>query len=233
MPDPNRKQRSTTAGDPATGAPAVSRPGGCRGRTSKPKRLIDTAGPAPDAQVEDIRLTVGIILGSHGVQGELKMSLLTDDPDNLLDIEHVWLGDSEDPVALDGVRFHGEGALIFLDGVETPEEAKALRGTPVRIAGSDARPLEPGEFFYYQLIGLKAITPDGDRLGDVVDIIETGAHDVLVIAPEGSRASRSPAGEVLIPHHASYVLDVDPEAGTITVVKPVYSDEVPKDSGAP
>ncbi len=170
-------------------------------------------------------MTVGVILGSHGVQGELRMSLLTDHPDSLLDLDHVYLGDSDEPTALDGVRFHGDGALIFLDGIETPEAAKDLRGTPVRIDGADARPLEAGEYFYYQLVGLKASTPEGEHLGEVVDIIETGAHDVLVIAPEDSRASRSPAGELLIPHHSSYVLDVDPEAGTITVVKPVYTGE--------
>jgi 16S rRNA processing protein RimM len=228
MPDQNRDQRARTAGDPARGASAASRPGARRRGASKPKRLIDTSGPDPNASVEDVRLTVGVIVGSHGVQGEIKMTLLTDDPDNLLSIEQVYLGDSDDPIALDGIRFHGEGALIFLEGIETPEDAKALRGTPVRIAGADARPLEPGEHFFYQLIGLRAITPEGETLGAVVDIIETGAHDVLVIAPEGSPASRSPAGEQLIPHHAQYVLDVDTDAGTITVVKPVYSDEVPR-----
>ncbi len=229
MPDPERPQRSRNAGDPARGSSASSRPSGRRRGNPKPKRLIDTAGPDPSADVADVRLTVGVIVGSHGIQGELRMSLQTDDPDNLLDVEQVYLGDSDEPVALDGIRFHGEGALILLAVVETPEEAKALRGTPVRIAGADARPLEPGEHFFYQLIGLKARTPEGEPLGEVVDIIETGAHDVFVIAPEGSRASRSPVGELLIPHHASYVLDVDPDAGTITVVKPVYSDEVPKD----
>lgn len=229
MPDPDRTQRTRDAGDPGRGASASSRPGGRRRGRPKPKRLIDTTGPEPSANVADIRLTVGVIQGAHGVQGEIKMSLMTDDPDNLLDIEQVYLGDRDEAVALDGIRFHGEGALIFLDGIETPEAAKALRGTPVRIAGSDARPLEEGEHFFYQLIGLKASTTAGEALGEVVDIIETGAHDVLVIAPEGSRASRSPAGELLIPFHDSYVVDVDPDAGTITVVKPVFSDEVPKD----
>lgn len=226
MPDKNQSTHSSNAGDSAQGSSASPRPAGRRRRGSaKPKRLIDTAGPNPNEAVEDIRLTVGVIAGSHGVQGELRMTLLTDHPDSLLDIEQVYLGDSDTPTSLDGVRFHGDGALIFLDGIETPEEAKALRGTPVRIDGADARPLEPGEHFYYQLIGLKASTPEGEHLGEVVDIIETGAHDVLVIAPEGSRASRSPAGELLIPHHSSYVLDVDPDAGTISVLKPVYTGE--------
>lgn len=231
MPDSrNSSSNDTNAGAPKQGAPASSRSPRHRG-SNAPKRLIDTQGPEPNARLEDIRLTVGVIVGSHGVRGELRMTLQTDAPERLLELERVWLGDSDEPAALEGVRFHGDGALIFLAGVETPEDAKALRGTPVRIAGTDARPPEEGEYFFFQLVGLRAVTPEGEILGVVVDIIETGAHDVLVIAPEGSRASRSPASEVLIPHQASYVHDVDPDAGTITVTKPVYSDEVkPEDA---
>jgi 16S rRNA processing protein RimM len=231
MPDePTTGKPGTDAGAPKTGAPASSRPARRRRGAPKPRRLIDTRGPEPGDSVEDVRLTVGVILGSHGIQGELRMSLLTDNPEHLLGIEQVYLGDSDEPVRLDAIRFPAEGALIFLHGVDTPEAARALRGTPVRIAGSEAAPLEEGEVFLYQLIGLKAVTLDGAELGVVVDLIETGANDVLVIAPEGSRASRSPANEILIPHHRAYVHEVDPKGGRIVVTRPVFTDEVSRDS---
>ncbi len=153
------------------------------------------------------------------------MTLLTDTPEHLQEIERVYLGESDATVAMESVRFHGNGALIRIAGVDTPERAQELRGTPVRIDGRDAVPLGEGETFLYQLIGLRARSKDGEDLGVVVDIIETGANDVLVIAPEGSPASRSPASELLIPHHRQYVHDVDPAGGTITVSRPVYSDE--------
>lgn len=228
MPDPATPRPSKEdAGAPRTGAPASSRSGQRRRRGgAKPRRLIDTKGPSHDASIEDVRLTVGVIVGTHGVAGEMRMSLLTDTPDNLLDIREVYLGDSESPVRLESVRFHGDGALIKVTGVDSPEEGQQLRGTPVRIVGSDAMPLEENEYFLYQLIGLRARSQDGEHLGVVVDIIETGANDVLVIAPEGSRASRSPVNELLIPHHRTYVHDVDPSGGTITVSRPVYADEV-------
>src|SRR5688500_1699014 len=111
MPDANKKPRPTTAGQPAKDSPAASRPGGRRRGAGRAKRLIDTAGPDPNASVEDIRLTVGVIVGSHGVHGELRMSLQTDYPDTLLGLERVWLGDSDEPVRLESVRFHGDGAL--------------------------------------------------------------------------------------------------------------------------
>lgn len=225
----NSRKPESEAGAPKAGAPASSRFGQRRRRGApKPRRLIDTKGPVPNAAIDEVRLTVGVIVGTHGVSGEMRMMLLTDTPDHLLELDEVFLGDNETPTVLDGVRFHGKGALILLEGVETPEAARELKGTPVRIAGADARPLEEDEFFLYQLIGLRASTPEGEELGVVVDLIETGAHDVLVIAPETSRASRSPADELLVPHHRSYVHEIDPEAGTIVVSKPVYTDEVDK-----
>ncbi len=228
MPDSSPpRERTGNAG--GTNTEASAPPRSSRRRRATPKRLIDTQGPEPHARLEEVRLTVGVISTSHGVQGEIRMVLQTDAPERLLEIEQVYLDDSETPTALQGIRFHGDGALIFLDGVDTPEQAKALRGTRVRIDGRDARPLEEGEHFLYQLIGLRALTPEGAELGQVVDMIETGAHDVLVIAPESSRTSRSPADEVLIPHHRNYVQKVDPDAGTIIISKPVYSDEAVRD----
>jgi 16S rRNA processing protein RimM len=111
---------------------------------------------------------------------------------------------------------HGDQMLIHLDGVDTPEEGKRLGGLKVRIRATDARPLEPGEYFLFQLIGLEAVTEEGAVLGTVTDLMETGAHDVLVItAPE------SP--ELLVPNHPNYVLDVAPERNTIVIRPPVYT----------
>ena len=225
MPDrssPNDRKNTAEDSNPSRSSAGSRR----RRKSAAPKRLIDTQGPDPSTPVDDVRLTLGVISGPHGVQGEMRMTLHTDVPEQLLDLEQVYLGDSDEPVALEGVRFHGDVALIFLDGVETPEEVKDLRGTPIRIEGRDARPLEEDEYFFYQLVGLRARTPEGRELGIVVDLIETGAHDVLVIAPEGSRPSRSPASEVLIPHHREFVHDVDPVAGIIVVTPPVYADDV-------
>lgn len=167
--------------------------------------------------MDEVRLTVGRLAGSHGVHGEMKMRLLTDEPDHLLEIEHVYLGERDTPIALQGIRFVNEGALISLEGIETPEEAARLSGLAVKIAGSDARPLEEGEFFLYQLIGLEAVLEDGTRVGTVVDLIETGAHDVLVIG------ERPGGGEqMLVPNHPEFVPEIDPAAGRLVVRPPEW-----------
>lgn len=146
------------------------------------------------------------------------MRLATDDPAHLTTIKHVFVGDEPQPRRLLGIRFHAGLALIRLPGVTSREQAAALRGEPVRIAGSDARPLAPGEFFLYQLIGLDVVDETGAPIGTVTDLMETGAHDVLVIAPaDGGK-------NLLLPNHPDVVLDIRPAERRMTV-RPLVYDE--------
>lgn len=185
-------------------------------RLRQRSKLIDTAGPDPGSSLEDVKLAIGVIAGTHGVNGELKLKLLTDHPEHLSTVQTVYLGDSDRPTRLLGVRFHGNQALITLDGVSTPESGKLLGGLKVRIAGADVRPLEEGEYFLFQLIGLQATTGQSAAIGVVTDIIETGAHDVLVITPDAGP-------DILVPNHPQYVREIAPEHGRIVIELPVYS----------
>ncbi len=179
--------------------------------------LIETKGPEPSTPVDQVRLTVGRIGGAHGIRGEMRMHILTDSPDHLKTLKTVYLGERDTPISLESVRLTDKGALIKLAGTDTPEAAAKLSGLNVKIAGSDARPLEPGEYFLFQLIGLKVSGEDGELIGTVTDLMETGAHDVLVI---GERPD-SP-DDLLVPNHPEFVLDMDPEAGTMVVRPPLY-----------
>ena len=166
--------------------------------------LAFSEGPEPDAPLSKVRLAVGTIVGAHGIDGEMKMRLSTDDPQHLLTIKHVYLDDAPRAKSIVSVRFHAGMALIKLHGVWSREEAKALAGTTVRIAGKDARPLEPGEFYLYQMVGLAVFDEAGEKLGDVIDIMETGANDVFVIKPvDGGK-------EFLLPNHPDTVPVIDP-----------------------
>ena len=160
-------------------------------------------------------MAVGVVVGTHGLHGELKLRLSTDDPDRLTEIKWVYVGDDEDRRRLQGVRFHAGFALLKIAGVRNPEEANALRGEKVRIAGKDARPLDEGEFFFYQLVGLVAYDQAEIELGTVVDIIETGTNDVFVIQSETG-------DEMLVPNHPDFVPVIEPDKGRLTVIPPVY-----------
>lgn len=211
-------ENQPTAGASESGTSGRARSTNPRRRTGGPRKLIQTRGPEPATPVADVRLAVGTIGGTHGVLGELKMHFLTDQPKHLTTIKQVYLGTSDEPTPLLGIRFHGDGALIKLRGVDTPEDGKKLGGLVVRIDGRDAKPLEADEYFLFQLIGLRAETEDGSLVGEVIDLMETGAHDVLVIKPVAG------GDDLLIPNHPEYVSSTEPYSGRIIVRLPQYSN---------
>jgi 16S rRNA processing protein RimM len=177
--------------------------------------LVETSGPDPNTPPEETRLSIGGVVGTHGLHGELKIRLSTDDPEHLSQIKWVYVGDSDQRRRVQGIRFHSGMALLKIAGVRNREEANALRGEKIRISGKDARPLDEGEYFYYQLVGLAAYDEEETGLGTVVDIIETGTNDVLVIRSENGE-------ELLIPNHPDFVPVIEPDRGRITVKSPVY-----------
>jgi 16S rRNA processing protein RimM len=152
---------------------------------------------------------VGTITGPHGVRGELRLRLTTDDPNHLQHVKRFFIGDEPSPRRLLSIRFHDGDALMRLGGIDSPEQVIAMRGMPVRIAGTDARPLGPGELYLYQLIGLEVVTEAGETLGRVIDLLETGANDVVVIRPPES------GPEMLLPLHPDVILDVRPAEGKL------------------
>lgn len=173
------------------------------------KRLVDTDGPDANVPPEQVVFTVGVVVGAHGLGGTLKVRIASDDPEHLLTVAKVTLGDESVPHTVNASQLHAGQLLLTLDGMTTPEEASAFVGQPVRLPAAALRPLEPNEFFIYQLLGLSVETESGERLGTVTDLIETGANDVLVVSPGGA------APDLLLPMIPAVISDVNPVAGTI------------------
>lgn len=215
------KGPATASGESNSDSPSASdrrgRPAPKTRVRKRPPTLRETKGPEPTTPVEQVRLSVGRLGGAHGVRGEIRMHILTDEPDHLKTIKTIYLGERDTPITLENIRFTDKGALLKIAGTDTPEAAAKLSGLNVKIDGTDARPLAPGEYFLFQLIGLKVTHEDGSFVGVVVDLIETGAHDVLVI---GERPD-SP-DNLLVPNHPEFVLEMDPAAGTMVVRPPLY-----------
>ncbi|CAN5554729.1 hypothetical protein BH23CHL5_BH23CHL5_05930 [soil metagenome] len=171
-------------------------------QTSGP--LIHTEGPDPDTPLDQVRLAVGVIVGSHGVAGEIKIRPVTDQVAQFTDFRFLYLGSEETPRRVKSFRMHGNWVLLRLTGVSTPEHVQHLRGTLLRAPVRDLRPLQDDEYFFFQLIGLRAKTEIGEDVGIVVDIIETGAADVFVIEPIGGGTS------ILVPNRPEFVLRIAP-----------------------
>jgi 16S rRNA processing protein RimM len=215
-PDPG-SPRGAASGDSPAAKTTPRRNPAARRRPPSPRALIETAGPTPESILGDVRLAIGTLAGPHGLDGEIKLRVVSDHPEHIPTLSTVYLGDSEEPVRMVSARQHGDLMLIRLEGITTPEEAKLLGRLPVRVAATDLRPLEPGEYFLYQLIGLEARTPAGETLGTVTDLIETGANDVLVISQPGTP-------DLLVPNHPQFVHEIAPERTLIVIEPPVYNN---------
>jgi 16S rRNA processing protein RimM len=160
-------------------------------------------------------LLIGQVVGAHGTGGELKVQILTEDARRFGLLEQVFIGlEDEEPVArpLEGYRLHKGLALLKLKGCGDRNAAAAMRGYLVQVPRDQAIPLEEGEYFEHQILGLEVWTAAGEPLGKVVDILYTGANEVYVV--QGPSLGRR---EVLIPAIEDVVLEVDLEAGRLVV----------------
>lgn len=190
---------------------------------------MDRAAERPDAapgrgsggqgrSPEPRYLVVGLIVGAHGLRGELKVDLLTDDPHRFGQLERVYIGyeDAEpEPWSLLGYRLHRGQVLLQLEGCAARTEAEALRGSWVQVPLAEALPLGEDEYYEYQVVGLDVWTTAGAFLGQVMEVIYTGANDVYVVHDPASGRR-----EVLIPAIDDVVLQVDLEAGRLVVALP-------------
>jgi 16S rRNA processing protein RimM len=163
-------------------------------------------------------LLIGEILRPHGVRGELRMRVLTDYPERIAKLKTVYLAhnpDKDEVVshAVKHVRMHQDYALLTLNDVPDRNHAEHLRGLFVMVGLQDAVPLDDDEVYLYQLIGMEVHTEQGDFLGTVTDVLETGANDVYIVQSQQY-------GEVLIPVTDETILDTDTETNRITVKLP-------------
>jgi 16S rRNA processing protein RimM len=154
-------------------------------------------------------LAIARVVKPWGVRGELKLEVLTGFPDQLGRLTRVYLGPEAAPHTVARFHWHSGELLVQLADVRDRNAAELLRDQLVQIAREDAIPLEPGQFYEYQIIGLNVITTDGEPLGQVVEVLSTGANDVYVV--------QGPRGEVLLPARAEVVRAIDLDAGTMTV----------------
>ncbi len=163
-------------------------------------------------------LVVGQIVAPHGVRGEIKVELLTQDPHRFRLLEQVLIGaeDAEPrPWPLEGYRIHKGRALLRLAGCHDRDTAEGLRGLLVQVPIEEAVPLEEGEYYEHQILGLEVYAAGGECLGSIVEILYTGANEVYVV--RGPAPGRR---EILIPAIESVVLEVDLAAGRLTVELP-------------
>jgi len=158
------------------------------------------------------RLLMGRIHGAFGLRGELKVESFSEPETALLGYQPWILRDArghERSVSGARGRAANKGLVVALPGIDDRTAAEALRGTEIFVSRSALPPPRPGEFYWADLEGLRVRTVEGVDLGTVVQVLPTGANDVLVV--HGGR-------ERMIPFvRPDTVVSIDLDAGEIVV----------------
>ncbi len=149
------------------------------------------------------------IVNTHGVRGEVKALHYTDGDTFFKKVKTVYKEDNT-PVKILSWKFHKGSVILKLDGVDELNNAEKLKFTKLYAREEDLPKLPKGEYYFFELIGLTAILPDGKELGSVTNVIENNTSNLLEI-------TKTDAEKVLIPNIPVFVKDVRIKEGTIHI----------------
>lgn len=129
--------------------------------------------------MSDPDITLAAVAGAHGIAGEVRLKLFTQNAGSLGRHRAVKVGDRR--LTLQSVKPGGGGAIARFAGIADRNAAEALRGLVVTVPRSALPPLEEGEYYHVDIIGLACVDPSGTELGRVVAVDNFGAGDILEI----------------------------------------------------
>ena len=161
--------------------------------------------------MEDL-VQVGVITSTHGVRGEVKVFPTTDDPARFKKLKQVILDTGKEQIDLEiaGVKFFKNMVILKFKGIDNINDVEKYRQKGLFVTREHAVKLKKDEYFIADLIGLQVTSDEGEALGEISDVLQTGANDVYVIkTPEGE--------EILLPAIKDCVKAVDIEGKTMEV----------------
>ena len=163
-------------------------------------------------------IRVGRVAGAFGVKGELRITSYTQAPLALADYGPLLDGRGSTVLELTSAREVKGGIIARAKGVETKEQADALRGLLLHVDRAALPPAEEDEFYLTDLIGLAAVAPDGTVLGKVRSVQDFGAGDLLEIQPAAGQTWYAPFTREVVP-------EVDIAGGRVVIDRPAEVSE--------
>ncbi len=177
---------------------------------------------------------VGKILSAHGIKGEVKifpygetlktrkkgdlLFLKPEDFPPLLPSPQRGIDKSWVVFTVNNLRLHNKVFIVSFAEITTRNDSEKLAGKEIFLPENLFPPTEEGEYFYYQIIGLKVKSKDGKYIGQVKSIFETQAHDIYVVQKKGKK-------EILIPAVSEIVVEIDLQKGLMIVDLPDGLDQ--------
>lgn len=160
---------------------------------------------------------LGRIGTRYGVKGWVRLTSYTEPRENICEYRHfrAVVGQRELALEMDRVRPHGKGLVAHIVGYDEPETARELAGAELSVPAENLPALEEGEYYWFELAGLRVHTESGHCLGTVNRLLETGANDVLEVQGDADSVDQR---QRLIPYLPEQVIRrVDRQRGVLLV----------------
>ena len=157
-------------------------------------------------------LEIGQIVNTFGIKGFVKVNPWVNDVTRFNDLKKVYIKIRKElkVLEIEEVKYHKNQVLLKFKGVETVEQAEMLRNAILEIDRKDAIPLEEGEYFIADLLESEVYTDEGEKLGILEDIFNTGSNDIYVVKNELGKS-------ILLPRIKEVFKEIDVENKKIIV----------------
>ena len=157
-------------------------------------------------------IEIGQIVNTFGIKGFVKVNPWVNDVTRFDDLKKVYIKirKSLKELEIEEVKYHKNQVLLKFKGVENVEQAEMLRNAILEIDRKDAIPLEEGEYFIADLLESEVYTDEGEKLGIVEDIFNTGSNDIYVVKNELGKS-------ILLPRIKDVFKEIDVENKKIIV----------------
>lgn len=162
-----------------------------------------------DGDAKGTEILIGEIVSAVGIKGQVKVKSYTETPGNFSDFGTLILGTKE--VRIHSARAQGNMVTVKLEGIDSRDQAEGLVGEKLFIHESQLAELPEDTFYVRDLIGLEVRNAkDGNRVGDITDVIQNGPQDIYVISLDEGKSAMVPAVK-------EFIKEVNVEEGYMSI----------------
>lgn len=170
----------------------------------------------------DNKLEIGKIVNTHGLRGEVKVTVWMDSPEDFEDIKNVYVKKrrEEEKFTVKNIKYQKNNLIVKFSELNDINTAEQYKNCVLYAERDELGELPEGVYYIADLIGLEVYNEDGEKIGVLADVFNTGANDIYDVKREGKK-------NLLLPAIDDVLLETDIEGGRIVVhVMEGLDDEV-------
>ena len=157
-------------------------------------------------------LRVGVLANTHGIRGEVKVFPTTDDVKRFEKLKQVFIDTEKELIELQikGVKYFKNLVILKFKNIDNINQIEKYKGRDLLITREHAVPLEEDEYFIYDIIGAEVMEENGEKVGELKEVLTTGANDVYVVKTTKGK-------EILLPVIPDCVKEVNVQEKKVVV----------------